>query len=85
MACPSDTLKGVHGYPLKNMLLIEVEGTDVDRDVLDDFVDILYFEDVQLTETNVLGLVQCCKQFGVQGELLGQFQGQADTLTKKLY
>ena len=43
-----------------------MEGPDIDKDVLKDFVNVLYFEDVELTENNVLGLVQCCKQFSLQ-------------------
>ena len=43
-----------------------MEGADIDKDVLKDFVDFLYFEDIELTENNVLGLVQCCKQFSLQ-------------------
>lgn len=50
--------------------IIDAEGSDIDKEVLKDFVDYLYFEDIELTENNVLGLVQCCKQFSLQGDLL---------------
>jgi len=54
----------------QSKFIIDVEGPDIDKDVLKDFVDFLYFEDIKLTENNVLGMVQCCKQFSLQGDLL---------------
>jgi len=66
----------------QSKFIIEVEGPDIDKDVLKDFVNVLYFEDVELTENNVLGLVQCCKQFSLQGDLLDRC---AECLIKTLH
>ena len=45
--------------------IADVEGSDVDKQVLQDFVNFLYFDDIELDESNVMGLVQCCKQFSI--------------------